>query len=63
MNAEGIKANLAKTQVILSMPEPTSQKQVIKLTGCLAALGRFISKSAEKALPFFHLLSRNREFV
>ena len=63
VNAEGIKANPAKTLAILSMPEPTSQKQVMKLTGCLAALGRFISKSAEKALPFFHLLSKNKEFV
>ena len=29
-----------------------------RLTGCVAALSRFISKSAERALPFFKILKK-----
>ena len=28
------------------------------MTGCVAALSRFISKSAERALPFFKILEK-----
>ena len=34
-----------------------------KLSGCLAALSRFISKLAERALPFFKFLCTSRPFV
>ena len=29
-----------------------------RLAGCVAAMGRFISKSAERALPFFKILKK-----
>ena len=29
-----------------------------RLTGCIAAMSRFISKSAERALPFFKILKK-----
>ena len=29
-----------------------------RLTGCVAAMSRFISKSAERALPFFKILKK-----
>jgi ribonuclease HI len=32
------------------------------LTGCMAALGRFIVRSREKALPFFKLMKHTRKF-
>ncbi|GAA0185488.1 hypothetical protein LIER_32776 [Lithospermum erythrorhizon] len=40
------------------MKPPNSYKEVQKLTGCLAALNRFISKSRERNLPFFKNLRR-----
>ena len=46
------------------MKPPTTRKGVQKLTGRLASLNRFISKSAEKCLPFFKALkgSNNLEW-
>jgi hypothetical protein len=32
------------------------------LVGCMAALGRFIARSGEKALPFFKLMKRTGKF-
>jgi dsDNA-binding SOS-regulon protein len=34
-----------------------------KLTGCMAALNRFISKLGERGLPFFKLLKHQEKFV
>jgi dsDNA-binding SOS-regulon protein len=34
----------------------------MKLTGMMAALGRFISKLGEKGLPFFKLLKKSDKF-
>jgi hypothetical protein len=45
------------------MRPPARIKDVQKLTGCLAALSRFISRLAEWALPFFKLLSKYGPFV
>ena len=53
ISSEGIKANPDKTRAIMTMAEPKSKKEVQKLTGRIAALNRFISKSAERSLPFF----------
>jgi hypothetical protein len=35
------------------MSRPTEKKDVMKLTGMMAALGRFISKLREQGLAFF----------
>jgi hypothetical protein len=53
---EGIHVNPDKTKAILSMVEPSTKKKVQKLTGRIAALNRFISKSAKCSLPFFKAL-------
>ena len=53
---EGIRANPEKTTAIISMVEPSTKKEVQKLTGRIAALNRFIYKSAESNLPFFKAL-------
>jgi hypothetical protein len=53
---EGIRANPDKTMSIVSMVEPSTKKEVQKLTRTIAALNRFISKSAERSLPFFRAL-------
>jgi hypothetical protein len=52
----GIEANPEKISAITSMKAPTCIKEVQKLTGCMAALNRFISELAERGLPFFKLL-------
>jgi hypothetical protein len=44
------------------MRAPTRVKDVQKLTGSLAALSRFISRLAERALPFFKLLRKAGPF-
>ena len=58
-----IKANPDKIRAILDMEALTSLKDVQKLTGRLAALGRFISKSGEKCLPFFKAIKKVKEFI
>jgi hypothetical protein len=45
------------------MKAPTCIKDVQKLTGCMAALNRFISKLGEWGLPFFKLLKHQEKFV
>jgi ribonuclease HI len=59
----GIEANPAKIDAIRKMDKPSNKKYVMKLTGMMAALGRFISKLGEKGLPFFKLLKKANKFV
>jgi hypothetical protein len=46
----GIEANPIKVDAIRKMKRPTGKKDVMKLTGMMAALGHFISKLGEKGL-------------
>jgi hypothetical protein len=59
----GIEANLEKIKVIEAMWPQARIKDVQKLTGCLAALSRFISRMVEHSLSFFKLLQKSRPFV
>ncbi|GJZ77571.1 reverse transcriptase domain-containing protein [Tanacetum coccineum] len=43
---------------VLSLPSPRCIKDVQKLNGKLASVNRFLSKSAEKSLPFFKTLKK-----
>jgi hypothetical protein len=45
------------------MKAPTCIKDVQKLTGCMVALNRLISKLGEQGLPFFKLLKHQEKFV
>ena len=54
----GIKANPYKIKAIEQIQVPRTVKDVRRLTGCVAALSRFISKFAERALPFFKILKK-----
>ncbi|XP_019157957.1 PREDICTED: uncharacterized protein LOC109154680 [Ipomoea nil] len=58
----GIEPNLEKVRTILDMEPPRSIKEVQRLNGRLAALGRFLSKSAERSLPFFQILKKSKGF-
>jgi hypothetical protein len=59
----GIEANPEKISAITKMKALTCIKDVQKLTGCMAALKRFISKLGERELPFFKLLKHQEKFV
>jgi hypothetical protein len=52
----GIKVNLEKITAITDMGAPQTIKDIQKLTGCMAALNRFISRLGKRGLPFFKLL-------
>jgi hypothetical protein len=54
----GIEANPDKVKAILEMPSPRTMKQLQRLTGRLAALSRFVSRSSDKCLPFFRVLKK-----
>ncbi|XP_017221564.1 uncharacterized protein LOC135148512 [Daucus carota subsp. sativus] len=56
VSQRGIEANPEKIQAIIDMQPPKTIKDVQCLTGRLAALRRFISKLAERCLPFFDTL-------
>jgi hypothetical protein len=64
VSAKGIDPNLDKVQAILNMRILENIKDVQKLTGRLAALKRFISRSAERSLPIFQALKGSkRDFI
>jgi hypothetical protein len=46
----------------MRMEAPRSQNKVQRLTGCMAALSRFISRLGEKGLPFYKLLKKVDKF-
>jgi hypothetical protein len=58
----GIEANPDKVKAIEEMHPPRNLKEMQRLAGCMVALGRFITRSGEKALPFFKLMKRTGKF-
>ncbi|GJT50708.1 reverse transcriptase domain-containing protein [Tanacetum coccineum] len=58
VTSKGIRANLEKAKAVMDMPSPKTLKQVQSLSGKLAALNRFLSKSAERSLPFLVTLKK-----
>jgi hypothetical protein len=58
----GIEANPNKVKAIEEMCPPCNIKEMQRLARCMVALGRFIVRSGEKALPFFKLMKRTRKF-
>ncbi|GJZ75980.1 reverse transcriptase domain-containing protein [Tanacetum coccineum] len=58
VSTNGLKACPDKADAVLSLPSPRCIKDVQKLNGKLASLNRFLSKSAEKSLPFFKTLKK-----
>ncbi|WVZ52214.1 hypothetical protein U9M48_003296 [Paspalum notatum var. saurae] len=58
----GIEANPKKVKVILRMHPPRPQKDAQRLTGCMAALSRFISRLGERGMPFYKLLKKVDRF-
>jgi hypothetical protein len=58
----GIEANPVTIMAITDMEALATIKDVQKLTGCMAALNRFISRLGERGLPFFKLLKWQDKF-
>ena len=54
----GIEANPDKIKAILEMQPPKTTKEIQRLTGRVAALNRFVSRSTDKCLPFFKTLKK-----
>ena len=59
---KGIEANPEKIKAIEDMNPPQTLKEMQKLAGRVTALGRFISKLGERALPFFKLMKKKGPF-
>uniref|UniRef100_A0A2N9ERP1 Integrase catalytic domain-containing protein n=1 Tax=Fagus sylvatica TaxID=28930 RepID=A0A2N9ERP1_FAGSY len=53
-----IEANPDKIKAILEMQPPKTTKEIQRLTGRVAALNRFMSRSTDKCLPFFKTLKK-----
>src|SRR5436190_13664455 len=58
----GIEANPEKLKDIFRMNLPTKLKDAQKLTGCMVALSRFVSRLEERAMPFYKLLKKQDKF-
>ncbi|XP_073129182.1 uncharacterized protein [Henckelia pumila] len=58
----GIEANPEKVQTIRSMSHPRNLQEVQRLAGRIAALSRFISRSAHRSLHFFKVLRKAKKF-
>jgi hypothetical protein len=58
----GIWPDLEKVKAVMKMKPPKCVKDIQKLTRCMAALSRFISRLGEKGLPFFKLLKEKEKF-
>ncbi|GKA22876.1 reverse transcriptase domain-containing protein [Tanacetum coccineum] len=52
----GIRATPSKVKAVTDLEIPKTLKDIQSLNGNLAALSRFLSKGAEKSLPFFKAL-------
>ncbi|XP_074352595.1 uncharacterized protein LOC141691735 [Apium graveolens] len=64
VNHRGIEANPAKIKALLDMKSPTNVKQVQSLTGRIAALNRFVSKSSDRCKEFFKAIKlAGKDFV
>ena len=62
VSERGIEANPEKIKAILELPSPTTLKEVQQMVGKLIVVNRFISRSAERNLPFFKLFRKSNLF-
>ncbi|XP_056691889.1 uncharacterized protein [Spinacia oleracea] len=62
IDERGIEANPDKIQEVIDMSSPKTVKEVQRLTGCLAALGRFLSRAGDKCQYFFKRIKNKSKF-
>ena len=58
VNSRGIEANLYKIKVVLDMRPPSNTKEIQRLTGIIAGLSLFVSRSNDRCQPFFQVLKK-----
>ena len=58
----GIEACLDQIKAIRDLQPPRNRKEVQKLTGRVAALNRFISRSSDQCHLFYDILKKNKDF-
>ena len=63
MSHRDIEVNPEKIKAILNITKPANLKDIQRLTGCVAAVSRFISSLGEKAMPLYKLLKKADKFV
>jgi hypothetical protein len=59
----GIEANPKKISAIMDMGPIKNLKGVQRVTGCLAALSRFIVRLGERSLPLYKLMKKSDHFT
>jgi hypothetical protein len=59
----GIEVNSEKIKAILDISRPNDLKDIQRLTGCVAAVSRFISRLGENTLPLYKMMKKSDEFV
>ena len=59
---KGTEISLDQIRAINSLQPPQNPKKVQRLTGMIAALNSFISRSADKCRPFFLLMNKWKGF-
>ncbi|KAJ9558912.1 hypothetical protein OSB04_013526 [Centaurea solstitialis] len=59
----GIEESPEQVKAILELQSPRNVKEVQKLTGRVAALNRFISRSSDKCHLFYNVLRKNQGFL
>jgi hypothetical protein len=62
VSKRGIQANPQKIKALQRIQPSSNRKELQRLTGRIASLNRFISKAAERSLPFFKVLHANSVF-
>jgi hypothetical protein len=63
MSERVIKANLEKISAIMDMGPIMNLKGIQRVTGCLAALSRFIARLGERSLPLYKLMKKSDHFT
>jgi len=59
----GIEVDPDQIEAIHNLHPPRNPKEVQQLTGMIAALNRFISRSADRYRPYFQLLHKWKDFT
>jgi hypothetical protein len=59
VSERGIEANRKKISTIMDMGTIKNLKGVQRVTGCLAALSRFIARLGERSLPLYKLVKKS----
>ncbi|KAL2471060.1 Uncharacterized protein Adt_39196 [Abeliophyllum distichum] len=62
VNLRGIEANPEKIKALIDMQSPSSSKKVQSLTGRLAALNQFTSKTIDHCQSFFQTIKGGKMF-